>query len=324
MCGIVGFIHRSSAGAGSSEAKIMRELSVADIVRGYDGTGVFYHKEKKGDENKLWYVKDAVVATDLLSRTEWNGHVRDAKFCVVHNRASTVGADTKANTHPFICNNVIGVHNGTIASWRQLKVGDGKPSMDSEAVYMMLDNLNPDPDAIGKALGEYCVEYGAYSLVWWDHRINKLRFARNYQRPMNMVRTTSAIWFGSELRMLEWVLHRNREVMIEGWSNKAYHLIDVSLDGEATVHDYSDDVDKWGRGNATDYSWGNYYQQGKSNMSSIQPYTAPSYGNTRSWDDDDPFWPPNRGSYGKGEYPLLDDIEDAEWTASNNSKRKVH
>jgi hypothetical protein len=279
----------------------MRELAIADTVRGYDGTGMFYYKEKKGEEASVWYQKKPTTASQFIAKHDWQTYLRTSKFCVVHNRASTIGADTEENTHPFVEPNVIGVHNGTIHGWRSLTKTDA--NMDSHAVYVMLNETDPDPEAVGKALGKASVEYGAYSLVWYDHRIGRLRFARNDDRPMTMVRTSTAIWFGSEMRMLEWVLSRNKEMMIRSWINESHRLLDIPItsDGPAEVFDYYNLVDKWG----TSYN----------SSKAIAPYTptSPPYGQG-GYDDGYNYW--NRRAL-SGSW-LLDDVEDVPWVASRD------
>jgi glutamine phosphoribosylpyrophosphate amidotransferase len=302
MCGIVGFISNRADGATILDAKIMRELAIADIVRGYDGTGMFYRKKKSGDKDtKIWYYKGPKLATDLLSRYEWQAQLDEARFCVVHNRASTIGGNTEENTHPFVEAHVVGVHNGTLSGWRGLS---STARMDSHAMFVKLSDTDPDPAEVAQVLASSSVVYGAYSLVWWDHRIERLRFTRNYRRPMHMITTERGVFFGSELRMVEWILDRNEVHMYDSWSTKEYIIIDVPMDGsEAEVYDYSDEIYSYktpakevNSGYDSGYGWDNRVSSGHW----PQPYV------------------PLPGGY-DSHYPLLDDVEDAQWEASRTS-----
>jgi len=315
MCGIVGFISKREDGASTTEAKVLRELAAVDVVRGYDGTGMFYYKEKPGkDKTRLWWLKEAETATEFLTKNSWEAHALDAQFVVVHNRASTVGGDTHDNTHPFIETNVLGVHNGTVHGWRAI---DANAKMDSHALIKMLSDEDPDPAHVGRLLGGATIEAGAYSLVWWDHRIDRLRFARNTSRPMTMASTYGAVWFASELRMLEWILERNSQTIITSWVNEPYTLIDVPLcGGEAEVYNYESSLDRWGTfrkniWNSWEDAWDNEPRV-KSPVEVWQERYANGGGSVNYWDD--------YNSAAQRRLPYMgdddDDVQDATyWTA---------
>lgn len=248
MCGIVGIFSTVSTGTTASQVKMLRDMITADAVRGYDGTGIFFLKARDGYKKdnpaaREFYYKDAVVGASLLdSLGSWNRMAMDCRFVVGHNRAATMGTVDKENAHPFIFDNVMGVHNGTVLDWEEiLKDKYTRSEMDSAAIYEALNGIEPDPQTVGELLGT--LELGAYSLVWYDNRIKKLRFARNGDRPMNIVNTATGFLFGSELRMLEWIVDRRDIRMYTAAETKVHTLIDVPVEGgPATYHDYSEDV----------------------------------------------------------------------------------
>lgn len=231
MCGIVGFISNKTYGPGVSDAKAFYNLLLADTVRGGDGTGMFWIDDK----DKPWYYKDVGPAASVVDRSTVEKFLDDARFAVGHNRAATLGALDKDNTHPFVYDHVLGVHNGTVSGWASL--GATEATMDSMAIYECLNNTESDEEAVTEFLAKI---NGAYALVWYDRRIKSLRFARNSQRPMNLILTKAGdLWFGSELRMLEWCLDRNSIKMAKSWSLDTNCLVTVPVHGgELSSFDY--------------------------------------------------------------------------------------
>lgn len=242
MCGIVGALSLRSGGLDATDKKTIQQLAAAGVVRGYDGTGLFFLDEKKGE---TYYHKGPTHACGLMSPKDWIDIMSNARFCVAHNRAATMGAIDEEHTHPFIHGPVVGVHNGTVAFWQDAGIGlDLTAKMDSDGIFEIMSKTDPDPRDVGKVLG--LLEMGAYSLVWYDSRLQSLRFARNADRPMHFVHTPYAIFFGSELRMLEWVLDRNNYTIISAYSTKTHILVDIPTadpHANAEVYDYDLEVD---------------------------------------------------------------------------------
>lgn len=288
MCGLVGFISSKHYGAGTNDAKTFWNLLLADTVRGVDGTGMYW----QDDDGKQWYYKDAVPAAQGFTRYAVDDFIDSARFAVGHNRAATLGSIDKDHTHPFVFENVIGAHNGTIQDWK--KLGDVKTStMDSMAVFELLDRIDPNNTTeVTELLAD--IGSGAYTLVWHDNRINKLCFARNNQRPMHMVLTTGGdLWFGSELRMLQWCLHRNDIKMKTSWGLDATTLLRIDVTGKEAPesHRYTANYGS---------SWGNSaYGTGGSNYWTGYGYSGAGY---------------QTGAYQTAWKDLDDDTEDAQYT----------
>ena len=236
MCGIVFGITNSEDGFDYDDVKVFNNLFQADVVRGSDGAGLYWLDA----EDKLFYSRNTGhVGTNynLSGLSDWIG---GGRFVVGHNRAATIGAVSKETTHPFTFSNVTGVHNGTISGWKQLGAKDA--TMDSMAVYEVLDDTDPDDEAVGNFLGQ--IDLGAYALVWYDARVRELRMARNNQRPLHLaVTNTGMLWGASELRMLEWVLDRNKYRISKSFSLATYSLLCIPVDGgKSRAYDYSDSL----------------------------------------------------------------------------------
>lgn len=241
MCGIVGMFNTTPHGIRTGGAKILRDLAFADTVRGVDGVGYFTYRAKGGKykEEGVYMSKGEGVPQTFLTKSAWEDKLNDSRFAVIHNRAATSGGVSEDTAHPFTYGGVTGVHNGTIHSWRNAlsKHLDPSVTMDSMAVIKALSETEPDMEAVGTLLGK--IESGAYSLVWYDERVNELRFARNISRPMNFVVSEGGVFFGSELRMVEWVLDRH-ECKIDRSCSLDIHTV-VGIDvatGEATSHSF--------------------------------------------------------------------------------------
>ena len=257
MCGIVGCFSLDPSGISHRSAKAVRDLAIADTVRGYDGTGVMWLEQKPGKDDALWYIKKAETACSLMDKREWGSTVSGGRFAVVHNRAATIGSVTDKSTHPFSFPSVTGVHNGTVSGWRYAtgKLSK-KAKMDSEAIMEALSNSDPDTKSVSRLLAK--LDTGAYSLVWYDSRVQKLRFARNDERPMNFVITDDQVFFGSELRMMEWILSRNRIRIKSAFSTATHHIIDIPVGGgKAEVYDYTKEVPRRSASSKSS-AYGNY------------------------------------------------------------------
>jgi len=264
MCGIVGAVSYRNGGLNTAESETLFNLAMADVVRGMDGTGVFFRAPDPSATS--YYIRDAVPAPNLMSKYAWIDSIEDTRFCVVHNRAATIGKVNEESTHPFSYGKIIGVHNGTIRSWASIPKSP-KAKMDSEAVIEALSNTDSDEQSVSELLCK--LEDGAYSLVWYDSDINAIRLARNDDRPMWMGRSTGALWMASEVRMLEYAARRASMQLQESWSNEPHVLVTLPLDGsDMQLHDYSKDVPM------KSYGWGGSMGGGSLYDTARNPYAS--------------------------------------------------
>ena len=228
MCGIIGAVSSSPSGFTRDECKALYELLTVDQVRGYDGTGILGTNYK---DNSVWYVKEATTPHEALSGRETGMHmISQWNSCIGHNRAATLGKINQDNTHPFVYDNVVGVHNGTINAWRSL-FPRTKASMDSMALYEAMDNKE-EKDTADFLKG---INSGAYALAWIDRRSTTLKLVRNKERPMYIVTTSTAIFFGSEIKMLEWILDRNNITVKESIKLKVHTVVGVPVGRKGLV-----------------------------------------------------------------------------------------
>lgn len=123
-----------------------------------------------------------------------------------HNRSKTVGEVTRKNAHPFMFENVVGAHNGTIdyANKNRLEAG-GSFRTDSEAIFNHIE-VHGIEDTI-----KQIDKTEAYALTWYDLRDNTINFLRNEHRPLiiTFANKGETIFWASEYEILMAALWRN-------------------------------------------------------------------------------------------------------------------
>lgn len=197
MCGIVGIISKIPGGLYHTDLDLFEELLVCDSVRGLDSTGVFgIHKNKQAKSLKV-----AAEPHSLFRCEEWGDFrtkaVSSMTSLVGHNRSATRGAVNSTNAHPFTEGSIVLVHNGTLHNHKDF---NKDVEVDSHAITHAF-NERPAKEVLKEI-------NGAFTFVWYDRRVGRLFIARNNERPLAYVETSSNIIFASEGPMLDWILGR--------------------------------------------------------------------------------------------------------------------
>lgn len=189
MCGIIGLISRTPSGLFSKDLELFEQMLVINTIRGKDSTGAFTLFRNK----QVRAIKLASHPFHLFRAAEWMTFRQDAinrgRFVIGHNRAATRGGVKNENAHPFVENNIILVHNGTL--W------DDGASVTKQEVEV-------DSHAIAHALAERDAKEvlpdinGAFALIWYDTKKEKLYATRNKDRPLHILVTEQNFVLSSE------------------------------------------------------------------------------------------------------------------------------
>lgn len=198
MCGIVGIISKQQYGFYKAQADLFTNMLAMDTIRGEDSTGVF-GVDKAG---KFAYMKgdtDGWTFTQSANYEKFeNAIIRDFRIVIGHNRKATKGTINPHNAHPFVKDNIILVHNGTL--WNQKDLNK-EVEVDSEAIAHALAEHDA-PKALNKL-------HGAYALVWYDEKAKTLSLARNSQRPLYVLDFDNTIVISSEAGLPLWLMGRD-------------------------------------------------------------------------------------------------------------------
>ena len=225
MCGIVGMAGPLAA----SDEKPFKVLLLLDWLRGQDSTGVCA-VSKKGEALTLKVADDPII---LLKHSEFDSTVvgpMDAIW-IGHNRASTIGATTRANAHPFTAKHITGVHNGTLT----------KDSV-SELEKDLSEIYGTDSETIFAHIAEYGIEetvkklQGAWALVWYDAKAGTLNMLRNAERPLFTARiqragdkTKQVLMWASEYNMMTAArdMAESQDTLVCDADGYAYYPLDI-------------------------------------------------------------------------------------------------
>lgn len=188
MCGLIGLISRRQHGFLFSDLDIYEQMLLINSLRGKDSTGVFT-RFRNGD---VRVIKHGSHPYNLFRTNEWKDFkqavINRGKFIIGHNRAATRGVVNTDNAHPFVENNIILVHNGTLRE--QGNLTNEKTDVDSHAIAHAL------------ATGSYAEVLpkinGAFALIWYDTVADRLYATRNEERPLSLMVTNEQYMLTSE------------------------------------------------------------------------------------------------------------------------------
>ena len=198
MCGIVGYV-------GEEEAAPILLHSLARLeYRGYDSAGIAVRK----NDGKTMIVKAEGKLENLIMKTD-DGKAVLGNVGIGHTRWATHGLPTENNAHPHHSDdfNVIGVHNGIIENYEELReklLRNGYSfysQTDTEVLIKLIDyyakkyKLGP-LDAINKALVR---ARGSYALVIMAKNYpNELWFAKKGS-PLIVAKGENASYLASDV-----------------------------------------------------------------------------------------------------------------------------
>lgn len=195
MCGIVGVMSKRKTGLFSYDMDAFTDMLFADQVRGAHGTGIFYDIDGKAKTFKGAMPSSAFLRAEktpaILEEV-----MKKSNFVIGHNRHATKGEINFANTHPFIVEDITLIHNGTLHHHKNMKDVD----VDSHAICHSIADVG-HLETLKKL-------DGAFALVWYDSKEERLHFIRNTERPLHLIETDNLFIISSEAGLAEWIIKR--------------------------------------------------------------------------------------------------------------------
>lgn len=174
MCGIFG-------GLGPNyNPDIVRLLALLNEARGTDAGG-WWNGEKFYKNNTP--IRE-MLNVDIVRQ-------KQTAFILGHTRAKSTGANTKENAHPFFYDNIVGMHNGIVANFTELKkkYGTEKMEVDSEIIFWLLNEKGLD------GLKELEAYWG---LAWTDKRTpNKVHLSK-HDGSLAYAESDGAVYYSSD------------------------------------------------------------------------------------------------------------------------------
>lgn len=210
MCGILGVY---SPNFSSPEFDIFEKLLFLNVFRGSDSTGIV-----RIERNKSLKTRKSLLPSPAFIGAKESDIIRDIGTAaekpmglIGHTRSATKGAVSLKNAHPFMFDNVTGVHNGTIhTSFKHRAEYD----TDSEALYRNINDYG-----LEEALNNANAYDSAWALAFVDKKERTLNFVRNDKRPLyfTYIFGVSTIIWSSERLALEYVLKHKSMHSNKGW-----------------------------------------------------------------------------------------------------------
>ncbi|MGL4338402.1 MAG: class II glutamine amidotransferase [Turicibacter sp.] len=233
MCGIFSIIPRTKLGFFHYDFQdVIPNFLVSTSVRGAQSAGIALVKtdqtvdvlKKVGDPYYLLYSKD-------YYETLIKEGVAKGKAIIGHTRYATKGEITEENAHPFQEKHITLVHNGTInfgLPFEHTKATE----VDSHALTKTIADCESDPVKVVEALSKIT---GAYAIIYYDSNTDELCWAKNNDRPLAYAFNDTHIYLASELKMLEWILDRNKKTVTESNLCESHKLFRYSYKENKTA-----------------------------------------------------------------------------------------
>lgn len=227
MCGLFGSV---SSFLTKEELQFTNGLGLLSSFRGVDSTGLAVLSK---DNKKYVYgirkrVEPSGFFLNTQSTADWMDSHKSPMLVMGHCRAATLGSITQDNAHPFHINDIIGVHNGTIANFADNNEKTEARKTDSQLFYEMLAAEGLEA-ALEKAYKDN--KPCAYAFVWLDLKRLTLNVIRNDQRSLWFMPNSNATthYWASEQNFLAFMRNRSNSNFRDPFSVEQDVLHTLSL-----------------------------------------------------------------------------------------------
>ena len=209
MCGLSGTFGDIS----NNEEKAFKTLLIYSQIRGMDATGIgsISRKVDNGGHREIKLAKEPGPPYFLFDNKSFDRCFYGINQGYIgHNRSKTTGDSSRKSAHPFMFDDIIGAHNGTIDYRNKNRMEKGSDfRTDSEAIFYNIQCHGID-DTIGRIDASE-----AYALTWYDRRDNTFNFIRNKERPLWYI-------YSKDRKTLFWA--SEYEILMAAVGREEYHL----------------------------------------------------------------------------------------------------
>ena len=207
MCGLFGFIvPQKPLNAHFMDKKhFVQEAMYMSTLRGGESAGIACVTDPY--KPPIVY-KKAIYPPDFLQLRTTERILSDVEryhAVLGHTRSSTRGKVSDQNAHPFVCDNITMIHNGTVHNSWQLS-RNTPAGMDVDSAHVCHAFAEGDPkEVLEKINGDYC-------FVWHDSAKGTINIAKNQGRPLFWAQIPEwrALAFMSEKGALGYILSRHQ------------------------------------------------------------------------------------------------------------------
>lgn len=205
MCGLSGIMGDVT----HKEETLFKQLLVFGSVRGMDSTGAasIGRNEYGSGGREIKLSKEVGPFPYLFDLKSFDKLFHGVNSCFIgHNRSKTTGDTTRKSAHPFIFEDIVGAHNGTIDYQNKNRLEQGHLfKTDSEAIFNNIQ-VHGIEDTISRL-----DKTEAYALTWYDKTDNSMNFLRNDHRPLiyAFINKGRTIVWASEYEYLMSAIYRN-------------------------------------------------------------------------------------------------------------------
>lgn len=197
MCGICGFVN-------IRDEYIKKLLCYANETRGRQTSSCIYEKSNEFHISKITESISKTISDGLFDESVWK-----SKIMLFHNRQASNslgvnGGNKIENAHPFVCENIIGAHNGYWSNYEELSkkynIPKNQSVVDSNVAIYLINMLGI------KALPELL---GSGSMWWIDKRIQDVFFLWNWKKELAISSFEDKFIFSSDINHLKLVVCKN-------------------------------------------------------------------------------------------------------------------
>lgn len=210
ICGLFGVV---GSGINQQDLVALRTLGFVSELRGRHGTGVAQGRifnndlEVEIDKSNMDFAKHLDYNKETNFRTPNQRRILEGvrdNFFLCHVRHATVGNISPNNAHPYLFENVVGMHNGTLTTSEF--VPDLKETVTDS--YKLFDKMNKE--GVDSALSSLST-LDAFALVFIDRNKSTINIIRNRQRTLFWAVSDkrSCLWIASEASFLNFINERH-------------------------------------------------------------------------------------------------------------------